>query len=166
MVVTEKLGNLKNIEINNKFVDYLPVAWYETNKRILHKKTVSGKEIVLKFLNQQPQLTQGDILFIDINTIIAIDILACEVLIIKPKSWIETANICYEIGNKHLPLFYDGEDLLVGEDLPLLKLLQTSGYDVQKGKRKLINPLKTTVAPHGSSSDSLFSKIMKLTTTA
>ncbi|MEI9933713.1 MAG: hypothetical protein WDM71_02420 [Ferruginibacter sp.] len=42
--------------------------------------------------------------------------------------------------------------------------MHSGGYDVEQAKRKLINPLKTTVAPHDNSSDTLFSKIMKLTT--
>ncbi|MFD0779358.1 hypothetical protein ACFQZF_13675 [Flavobacterium myungsuense] len=47
--------------------------------------------------------------------------------------------------------------------MPLYKLLITQGYIVKQEQRQLLQPLKTTVAPHGSTNDSLFSKIMKLT---
>jgi urease accessory protein len=75
----------------------------------------------------------------------------------------EMASVCYEIGNKHLPLFYEDECLLVPLDIPLMRLLSAQGYDVKEEKRKLLQPLKTTVSPHGDSNSSLFSKIMKLT---
>ena len=97
--------------------------------------------------------------------VIVVDIEPCDTIIIEPKNMAEMASVCYEIGNKHLPLFFQDEEVLVAYDAPLFKLLSAGGYDVQKGKRKLISPLKTTVAPHGHSSDTLFSKIMKLTTT-
>ncbi|HTB52453.1 MAG TPA: urease accessory protein UreE [Ferruginibacter sp.] len=163
MIVQQKLGNLKQLQTSKK-IDWLPLEWYETNKRILHKKTNSGKEVVMKFLKENQQLTQGDILFEDEHTIIAVEIIECDAIIILPKTMFSMASICYEIGNKHLPLFFQDQEVLVAYDEPLFKLLSAGGYDVQKGKRKLISPLKTTVAPHGHSSDTLFSKIMKLTT--
>ena len=74
------------------------------------------------------------------------------------------ASVCYEIGNKHLPLFYEADQLLVPFEMPLYKLLSAQGYIIIKEKRKLLKPLKTTVSPHsGGTNDSLFSKIMKLT---
>ena len=76
------------------------------------------------------------------------------------------ASVCYEIGNKHLPLFYEAEEVLVAYEAPLFRLLAASGYEVSAGKRKLIHPLKTSVAAHehqGKNSETLFSKIMRLT---
>ena len=160
MVIQEKKGNLSSREKDDKTVDWLTLEWYETSKRILHKRTQGGKEITMKFMKENQQLTQGDILFEDAGTVVAIDIMPCEAIIIKPVSMLEMANICYEIGNKHLPLFYDNDQLLVAYELPLFSLLKNAGYAVETGSRKLLQPLKTTVSPHGSSS--LFSKIMNL----
>ncbi|MEI9933714.1 MAG: urease accessory protein UreE [Ferruginibacter sp.] len=81
------------------------MEWYETNKRILHKKTAAGRDVTMKFLKENQQLTQGDIVFEDEYTIIAIEIIACDVIVIRPKTMFDMASICYEIGNKHLPLF-------------------------------------------------------------
>ena len=78
----------------------------------------------------------------------------------------EMASICYEIGNKHLPLFYSEDDIMVPFEAPLFRLLSVAGYEPKKEMRKLMNPLKTTVSPHGNteSKQSLFSKILQLTT--
>jgi len=166
MLVKEKLGNLNSINIGGKTIDWLDLHWYETNKRIMHKRSMAGTEVVMKFMNENQNLTQGDILYQDDQTIIAINILTCEALIIKPKNMFEMASICYEIGNKHLPLFYQDEEVLVAFDAPLFRLISSSGYNAEKGERQLINPLRTSVSAHShtsGSSETLFSKIMRLT---
>ena len=164
MLVLKKIGNINYNTIDSKAIDWLQLEWHETRKRILRKQTVSGKEVAIKFLNENPDLMEGDILFEDDNNIIAVSVLPCECIVIKPTSMFEMASICYEIGNKHLPLFYEEESLLVPFDAPLMKLLSAQGYEVKKEERKLLKPLKTTVSPHSNSNNSLFSKIMKLTT--
>jgi urease accessory protein len=167
MLVQNKIGNISRFEINQRSVDYISLEWYEARKRILRKTTQSGKEISIKFLNENPELTEGDILFEDNTAIIAISILPCNCIVVHPKNMFEMASVCYEIGNKHLPLFYEDEVLLIPLDIPLLKLLSAQGYDVKEEKRKLLRPLKTTVSPHASgSNETLFSKIMKLTSPA
>jgi urease accessory protein len=164
MLVQQKIGNV-NSSLNNKNIDWLDIEWHEVNKRILHKKTRSGKEVIMKFLKENQNLTQGDILFEDAETIIGIDIQSCEAIVIKPKTMFEMAAVCYEIGNKHLPLFFQDDELLIAYEAPLFNLLISLGYDVKKEDRKLINPLKTSVASHAHiGSESLFSKIMKLST--
>ena len=60
------------------------------------------------------------------------------------------ASVCYEIGNKHLPLFYEDDELLLPYEAPLFQLLLAAGYDVKQGKRKLLDPLRTSVTPHGT----------------
>jgi urease accessory protein len=166
MIIQQKIGNIATTDIGNRTVDYLLLEWFETQKRIMHKRSQAGIEVAIKFLGGGQNLTQDDILFMNDQTVIAIDILPCDVIVIRPKNMFEMASICYEIGNKHLPLFYDNEDVLVVFDAPLFRLLSASGYEVEQDTRKLLNPLKTSVSAHGhsgGSSESLFSKIMKLT---
>lgn len=163
MLVKEKIGNLELFAVNNRNIDYVLLDWYETNKRILHKKTLLGREISMKFLNENPQLGVGDIIYEDDFGLVAIDIKECEAIVIRPRSMYEMASVCYEIGNKHLPLFYQDEEILVAYEAPLFKLLSAGGYAITQQKKKLTRPLKTTVTPHGIS-NTLFSKIMKLTT--
>jgi urease accessory protein len=164
MIVKEKIGHISSFPIGNRKIDYLQLDWFETGKRILHKKTTSGQEVVMKFLRENQQLSQGDVLYEDETRFIVVAISPCESLIITPRSKFELASLCYEIGNKHLPLFYQDEKLLVAYDAPLFRLLVSSGYDVIKEEAVLENPLKTSVSPHNSGGqDSLFTKIMKLT---
>jgi urease accessory protein len=168
MVIREKIGNINSYGTVSKEIDWLPLEWHEYNKRILHKKTLSGKEVVMKFIQENQQLTQGDILFEDDSCLIVVDITECDAIIMKPGSIPEAANICYEIGNKHLPLFYCNDEFLVEYDAPLFRLLEKNGHNISTGKRKLMNPLKTTVAQHMHINDSefLFTKPVKQITPA
>jgi urease accessory protein len=168
MVIKQKIGNLSSFNVGERDIDNIRLEWHETKKRILHKKTVRQKEIVIKFLNEPTGLNEGDILFVDDTTAIVVEIEPCEVIVIKPFSMEEMGAVCYEIGNKHLPLFYDKDELLVPFEAPLFRLLAASGYEPVKEVRKLVKQMKTTVAPHSTSSgkQTLFSKIMQLSKTA
>ncbi len=167
MLIQTKTGNLLNYDTAGKSIDWLPLEWYEAGKRILRKQTKAGIDISLKFLSDNPQHTEGDILFIDDRSIIAITILPCDCIVVLPKNMFEMASVCYEIGNKHLPLFYEQDQLLVPFEKPLYQLLLAQGYDVKQENKKLLRQLKTTVAAHADSKgETLFTKIMKLKTPA
>lgn len=166
MLVLQKIGNLESFQVNGRSIDQLSLEWFETSKRILHKRTRSGREITCKFLKESQHLTEGDIIYFDDLIVVVIEVLPCDAILIRPKTMEEMASVCYEIGNKHLPLFIDGDELATPYDAPLLRLLIAAGYDVKQGETKLIHPLRSTVAPHShnNGNGSLFSKIMKLTT--
>ena len=168
MLIKEKLGNIHTTSIINRDIDVLIIEWYEANKRILHKQTKSGIAVTIKFLQENPNLKEGDILWLDQNTVIIVEIKPCKCIVITPGNMLIASSISYEIGNKHLPLFYEGDDLLVPYEMPLHNLLLASGYQVKVEERKLNNALKTTVLPHLQTGDSnsLVNKILQLTTSS
>lgn len=168
MLIKEKIGSLSNIEIGSREPDALSIEWYETGKRILHKKTAAGREVILKLLKESSTLLQDDVMYEDETCVIIIDIQPCDVIVVYPNSMYEMAKLCYEIGNKHLPLFYEDEVILVPFDAPLFKWLTAAGFEPVKENRKLLHQLKTAVSSHAhpDNSSSLFSKILKLTSPA
>lgn len=164
MIIREKAGRIEAYEGMGIEPDWLDLEWFETRKRILHKKSSGGVAVSLKFLAESPEITQGDVLHADGERLIVARILPCDCIVVKPGSLFETASLCYEIGNKHLPLFFEDNALLVPFEAPLYRLLVAQGYAVLRENRKLLQPLRTTVSPHPSgNSGSLFSKIMQLT---
>jgi urease accessory protein len=164
LIIEQKVGNINSIAVGDRVVDWLALEWYEANKRMMTKKTQLGREVSLRFLKENAALTQGDVLFEDAQCLIVVEILPCDCIVVKPVSMYEMASVCYEIGNKHLPLVYEENAVLVPYEAPLFRLLAALGYGVQQEKRKLLRLLKTTVAPHEHSSRNLFSKILHLTT--
>jgi urease accessory protein len=163
MLIQEKLGNIESFTVGDRVVDPVELEWHETGKRILRKHTRAGKEVVLKFLREGPALARGDVLYEDGECLIVVGTLPCAVIVIRPASLFDVASVCYEIGNKHLPLFFEKEELLTPYEAPLFRLLAAGGYDTRQEERKLLYPLKTTVSAHAHSGSSLFSKILQLT---
>lgn len=164
MTIKEKLGNISSFDSGEKAIDVLCIEWYEANKRIMHKKTNNGLSVSLKFLNDNPDFKDGDVIYTDEKNLVIINIIPCDVIIIKPCSIIEAASACYEIGNKHLPLYYEGDELLVPYDASLMKLLHASGFNLARDERILNYAVKTSVVPHAhSAGSSLFNKILQIT---
>jgi urease accessory protein len=163
MIIQKKIGHIDAFDLKGRPIDWLQLEWYETSKRILRRKTLSGKEIALKFITENSSLTQGDIIYEDEQRVIVIEVLPCECIVVKPKDMFEMASACYEIGNKHLPLYFEDNSLLVPFEKPLYRLLKAQGYTLYLENKKLLQPLKTTVAPHEHSNKSIFTKIMNLT---
>src|SRR5215210_1511762 len=137
MIIKEKIGNLSSFAVAGRAVDRVPIEWYECNKRILHKKTIGGIEVVLKFLKEGQSLQQDDVLYADEESVVVVEVVDCDVVVIKPSSMQEMAVVCYEIGNKHLPLFYEDDVLLVPFDAPAYRMLRASGFEPEVQKRKL-----------------------------
>ena len=162
MIIHHSLGKFdSHIGPNHKSLHYFNIEWYEASKRILHKKLGNNQEVSVRFLQPDQRLEQDDILWEDECSIILVNIRECECMAVKPLSMFDTARLCYEIGNKHLPLFIDSGEVIVPFDAPLYRWLQGNDFFPAVAQRKLSGQLRTSVQPHGGSS--LFSKIMKLT---
>jgi urease accessory protein len=164
MIIIEKIeGNVVNCSPANRIIDPLRIEWFETGKRLLRRHTLGGQEVALRFMREAPALQQGDILWMDDKKVILADIIPAAAIVLKPATMKDMAAVCYEIGNKHLPLFLEGEDVLVPYEEPLYRWLEAKGYHPVKEQRTLTNMLRSNIIPHEhGSSGSLFSKIMQL----
>ena len=164
MVCKEVLGNIRDFDCRDRLMDYLCLEWYETSKRILRKRTNGNDDMIIKMLKEGNRLCEGDVLFEDEEKIVAVFILPCDAIEVTPRTMLEIGTICYEIGNRHLPLFIQDDRILVPYERPLEQLLTVTGYQVRKTHCKLLHMLKANVAPHGHrTGGSLLSKILDLT---
>lgn len=163
MIINEIEGSLREFDITNRFVDYLEIEWFESTKRIQRKKSKNGQEVAIKFLKEGQRLKHEDVIYADDQKIIVVDIIPCDAIVVKPKSLLEMGSVCYEIGNKHLPMFIQNDEVLIPFEEPIFKWLSASGYDTEKVFTRLTNIVNSTVQPHGhSESSSLFFKIMNI----
>lgn len=155
------LGSVQSKEIAALYdIDWLSLEWYEATRPIQRKQSNNGRDVALKFLNEGIRLKQGDIVWMERKECVAIEILPCDTIVIEPESLLQMGTVCYEIGNKHLPLFIENNQVLVPFEEPLYKLLRAGGYNPKKELRKLQNMLKANVAPHSHGGESLFQKIL------
>lgn len=165
MIINEVIGNIKDLQEKELVIDPFELEWFETNKRIIRKKSNGGRELALRFLKEGKQLREGDILFREDNTLVVVQILPCEAIVFSPRSLLEMGTICYEIGNKHLPLFIQEDEILVPYEDPLFRWLSVSGYQPRKEVKKLTNMLQSSVSPHRhneETSPSFFNKIISM----
>ena len=141
MLVNEIIGNINFFNTNNRKIDYLILEWHETNKRILHKKTIGGLDVIMEFVKQNPSLSEGDIIYEDDFNIIAIEIKECKTIVLLPKSMLEMGRMCNEIGESGQQVFYQSDEILIAFEDSLFRSLSAAGYIMSVENRKLVTPL-------------------------
>ncbi|MBB6501063.1 urease accessory protein UreE [Pedobacter cryoconitis] len=167
MIIQEIIGNKNSYPIEGLEIDLLELEWYETTRRIQRKKTAAGMEIAIRFVREGQRLRQDDILYLDHSKVVLVDIKPCEAIVISPATLLEMGTVCYEIGNKHMPLFIQDNQVMMPFEMPMFRWLEASGYQPEKQLVKLFHLLKSNVEPHGHGREgtSLFTKILNLAST-
>lgn len=164
-IISEILGNAKGKDLSSKKVVYFDLEWFETTRKVLRKTTKDGQEIAVRILKENFRIKHNDIFFEDANELIIANVLPADAVIVQPKTMMEMGTICYEIGNQHIPIFIENDEIIIPYEDPIFNLLNKSGYNPMKGKRIFENMLKAT-QDHALTNDtmidmdSLFSKVL------
>ena len=164
VLVKEIIGNTATLSLEGLAVDRLEMEWFETTRKVQRLTTNGGMELAIKLLREGQRLRQYDVVYKDEEKVVVVHVKPCEAIVLTPASMLEMGTVCYEIGNKHLPLFIQDNEVLMPFENPMFRWLEASGYAPQKQERQLLNLLKSNVEPHGhgGSDSSLFSKIINL----
>jgi len=83
-------------------------------------------------------LVDGDILFMDEGNMIIVDVKTDDILAIQPTSIHEMGVIAHELGNRHMPAKFEGNEMLVQYDYLVEELLKTKGIPFKREDRKVI----------------------------
>lgn len=110
-MICEKLeGTLDSVEISYQSVEYVEIEWHEAFKKIHRKQTDTGREIGIRMGDWvlSRGIFEGDVIYMDDNLVIAVRTPKCQVIHIEvePDHEYMDAKVCYEIGNRHAPLFF------------------------------------------------------------
>lgn len=148
MIIVEEVLSAPSVE--NKLRDVLEIEWYETTKTIIRRSTTSGIEIALRKNNRRP-LEDGDVLWQNEDRYIELVIKPCECIVFAPATLREMGIICFEIGNKHIPIYIDdNNNVSVAYETPLYTLLERAGYQPRIEIKKLLKTHMLKVHGHGS----------------
>lgn len=154
MLVENIKGNI-NIGGNDYLeIDYVDFEWFEVYKKLHKKISRAGRDISIKFDNfiLTTGLRDGDILDIDGKTVIVVNILPCEALVIETEHCHLVPKICYEIGNKHAPLFFGSKEneFVTPYNEPTKILMEKLGakVTVQTIKLDFNHTISATVSSH------------------
>lgn len=149
MLLKEILGNLRdqNQNANNVVIEKVQLEWFELDKRLLRKVTDRGTDVGIMMDGSQ-RLRQGDILYSDDQKIIAIELLLAETIVLEPQTMVEMAQVGYQLGNRHTPIFMEKEQILVPFDSTIVELFQKLQIPTKVEKRRLEYALQPASSHH------------------
>ncbi|GGG22975.1 urease accessory protein UreE [Pontibacter amylolyticus] len=135
IVVTEALA--KDQGLGGRTIEFFEIEWYEASKSRMKKKTQGGAAVLVEKSRKDP-LEDGDLLYLSEELAILLKIKPCDCVVLYPRSLQEVGTICFEIGNKHVPIFItDENEVCVAYDALLYQLLQCGGFEMGIEERVL-----------------------------
>lgn len=143
MLCEQVLGKLDQFDVTGKTVEYVEIEWHEAFKKIHRKITDKGTEIGIRMDDSilSRGLYQDDVIYQDEKRIVAVNTPPCEVIrvTLAPGHEKMAAKVCYEIGNRHAPLFWGEQDTFITiYNEPMLAMLgRIHGVKAEKEIYKL-----------------------------
>ncbi|MAP80166.1 MAG: urease accessory protein UreE [Aequorivita sp.] len=150
MIIEKIVGNIHDLnssEIEKRHLEKVSIESSQLVKRIQRVTTNHNRELGIRLTTSQ-NLKDGDILFMDDKNLIIINVESDDLLIIQPKSIREMGEIAHELGNRHLPAKFEGDEMLVQFDYLVEALLKTKKIDYKREYRKVKEAFKHTVSKH------------------
>lgn len=117
-------------------------------KRIQRVITDHGTEIGIR-LKEPRDLIAGDVLYMDEKNMIIVDVLSDDLLVISPRNLKEMGTIAHQLGNRHLPAQFEGNDMLVQYDYLVEELLQELQIPFMREDRKVKQAFRHIGHSHG-----------------
>lgn len=124
------LGTLHDAQFTGCPVDIVELQWDEAFKKMHRKTSRGGREIGIRLGDWvlREGLHEGDVLYQDEQGVVAVAYAPAKVLrvTIAPGHTRSLAKACYEIGNRHAPLFWGKREneLLTPYNAPMQLLLE------------------------------------------
>ncbi len=146
MLVTQIWGSVSQFELHGRHVDYVHLQWFEANRRIMRKTSIDGADVAFRLFQEGFLLAHDDVVWQDEHTVLVIQIEPCDVIVCTPSNMAEMARACYEIGNKHAPLFLELDELLMPYEAPMFAWLTAAGFVPRRDVRRLSRALRSNSA--------------------
>lgn len=136
MIIESVIGNVATLEKRAPHVERVYLQSDDLVKRIQRVVTDHGRELGIR-LRENKDLIDGDILYIDEKNMIVISVKDDDLLTIMPTSIQQMGEIAHQLGNRHLPAQFEGDEMLVQYDYLVEELLQQLGIPFKREKRKV-----------------------------
>ena len=156
MLCEKILGRLSDFDTTGKKVDYVDIEWHEAFTKIHRKQSHGGLDVGIRLGDEALSrgLYEGDVVYADDKLIVAVHTPPCEVVVahVTTDHRVMIPKVCYEIGNRHAPLFYGDDDLtfITPYNEPMLTMLQhIHGVTAEKQVLQLNFDHKISSTVHG-----------------
>lgn len=139
MIVEEVVNNIKDMnadDIEKRHVEKVYLESEHLMKRIQRVETDHGRELGIRLKNPK-DLVAGDVLFMDDKDIVVVDVFTDDVIVISPRDINEMGTIAHQLGNRHLPAQFEGNDMIVQYDYLVEELLQQMEIPFNREERKM-----------------------------
>jgi urease accessory protein len=110
-------------------VDTVEFEWFELSRRVMKKMSSSGEEIGLRLTEP---ISDGDVLYEDDTRAIVAALLPCELIRVAARDMRTMGRVCFELGNRHLPLAIGDDSVKTPYDAPTFEYLARLGFDASR----------------------------------
>jgi urease accessory protein len=148
MIIEKVLGNVSTIEKRTPHVERVYLESDLLVKRIQRVSTDHGREIGIR-LKDNKDLVDGDILHMDEKNMIVISVKEDDVLVIMPTSIGQMGDIAHQLGNRHLPAQFKGDEMLIQYDYLVEELLKQVKVPYKRENRKVGQAFRHIGHSHG-----------------
>jgi len=148
MIIEKIAGHLELTETNGRHIERVRLRSDDLVKRIQRMTTDHGRELGIR-LQEQKDLRDGDILYMDERNMIVVSVIADELLVIQPTSLTQMGEIAHNLGNRHLPAQFENEEMLVQYDYLVEELLIQAGIPYVRQQRTVKQPFRHIGHHHG-----------------
>lgn len=136
MIIEKIVGNLATLKERSPHVERVYLQSDDLVKRIQRVVTDHGHELGIR-LRENRELVDGDVLYMDEKNMIVISVKEDDLLTIKPNSIQQMGEIAHQLGNRHMPAQFEGNDMLVQYDYLVEELLQQLDIPYKREHRKV-----------------------------
>lgn len=144
MIVEEIVANANELDtdaLKNRHQEKIYMDSADLVKRIQRVETDHGREVGIRLKNPR-DLAAGDVLYMDDQNMIMIDVLTDDLLVIRPRNMYEMGMIAHQLGNRHLPAQFEGEEMLVQYDYLVEELLSELSLPYVREERQVKEPFR------------------------
>lgn len=136
MIIEKIVGNIASLSKKAPHVERVYLQSDDLVKRVQRVVTDHGKELGVR-LKENRELIDGDVLYMDEKNMIVISVKDDDLITIKPTSIGQMGDIAHQLGNRHLPAQFEGDEMLVQYDYLVEELLQKLEIPYQRENRKV-----------------------------
>lgn len=151
MIIEKVIANIEQMdkeEIGNRHIEKVYLESSDLVKRIQRATTDHGNEIGIR-LSEQRDLVAGDVLYMDDKNMIIVDVHSDDLIAIRPRSLQEMGYIAHQLGNRHLPAQFEGDEMLVQYDYLVEELLVQLHIPYVRENRKVKQAFRHIGHSHG-----------------
>jgi urease accessory protein len=147
MVLVAPLGNLSDFQVGERRVEHVSIRSDDCAKRLLRLTTSAG-DVGVRFAGDR-RLRDGDVVYADAERVVAVEVEPDDVLVGRPPTVAAALGLAHALGNRHLPVQIDGDEIVVRYDPLLPGVFAEREVPFARERRVLREPFRHAHAPHG-----------------